>query len=423
MHLKDSLFSSFKNIVSHFMRSLLTLLGISIGVFAVVTMFASVYGLKNMIQERMEGLGWNNSLMIQSGSQTDNNWQHRRRRNRFWTAPRIANPLSVEDFNYLEETISHKHMYGMIETWTRLYTQNKTDHVQLRATHNDYFITQTFPLKSGRYFNNLEMNNGEKVCVVGFHFAEEYFPKEDPVGKIITAGNHRYKIIGVLNKDILNDEGFSFNPWGRRWDLKAVYIPLTTGAKYLKSDHALDYIYMQSHNEEGFGKMKDEINQTMLMLHRMNHDFSFNDIGSELLKVTEEINDIMKKWNVTLFAIASISLIVGGIGLFSTLLISISERMMEIGIRKSLGATNLDIFLLFIAEAVLLAIIAAGMGILSSSGIISVISKFTNFDFPIPMQGITLGFGFAIVIGLLSGLYPAIKAAKIDPIKAIYYQD
>ncbi len=153
----------------------------------------------------------------------------------------------------------------------------------------------------------------------------------------------------------------------------------------------------------------------------MARDFAYNDVGAFMLKITTEINEMMKKWNVTLSAIASISLLVGGIGLFSTLLISINERMKEIGIRKSIGATDMDIFLLFILEAIILALIGALMGIIFSSLLIFGISTALDFNFPIPIQGIMLGLGFAVVIGIFSGLFPAIKASKIDPIEAIYY--
>jgi putative ABC transport system permease protein len=423
MHFSDSISSSVKSIFSHFFRSLLTLFGISIGVFAVVTMFSSVYGLKNLIQSRMEGMGWNNSLMLVPGAQDSGRSSFRHGRMRFRRTQRVARPISLEDFHYLSEHISYKYNYGMLEKWDFLYFNEKIHNVRVRATNEDFFVSQTFPLKSGRYFSAFEENTDAKVCVIGYHFAEDYFANENPIDKIITVGAHRYKIIGVLDEDQLNENGFQFNPWGRRWDLRAIYIPLTTGAKYLRTDRSLDYIYFQAGNPDIYAQMKIDVNQTMLMLHKMSKDFSFNDIGPEMLKITKEIDEMMDKWNITLFAIASISLIVGGIGLFSTLLISISERMMEIGIRKSIGAKERDIFVLFIAEAVILAVFAALFGIAASSGIIVTVSKFTSFDFPVPMQGIVLGFGFSLLIGLLSGLYPAIKASKIDPIKAIYYQD
>jgi len=129
----------------------------------------------------------------------------------------------------------------------------------------------------------------------------------------------------------------------------------------------------------------------------------------------------MEKWNITLIAIASISLIVGGIGLFSTLLISIQERMTEIGVRKSVGATEKDIFYYFIFEALALALLGALLGILLAWIALSLISKAIDFPLYLPVQGVLVGLFFSLVTGFVSGLYPALKAASVDPIKAIYY--
>ena len=167
--------------------------------------------------------------------------------------------------------------------------------------------------------------------------------------------------------------------------------------------------------------MKTTTRQNLLAEHKMAHDFSFNDVGALMFKITRELNEMMTKWNVTLSTIASISLIVGGIGLFSTLLISINERMTEIGIRKSIGATETDIFLHFILEALILALIAALIGIFASTFVVKIISNALKSKFSTPIEGILLGIGFSILIGFISGLYPAIKASKIDPIKAIFY--
>jgi putative ABC transport system permease protein len=147
------------------------------------------------------------------------------------------------------------------------------------------------------------------------------------------------------------------------------------------------------------------------------------DIGDMILKITSEINKFMDKWNITLIAIASISLIVGGIGLFSTLLISIQERMTEIGIRKSIGATEQDIFFYFIFEALALAFTGAVIGVILAWILITLIASAIKFPLYLPMQGVVVGIGFSLLIGFLSGLYPAWKATGIDPIQAIYYRE
>jgi len=417
MYFSESIKSSLLNIFSHKLRSFLTLLGIIIGVFAVVTMFSSVYGLKKMIKDRMEGMGWNNSIIIYPSSGEEGMSTMRKR---FRYIMRENKPLTLIDYVMLKREIDTRYIYGMIESWDKYFQGEKDSWVQLKATNKDFFYTQTYPLESGRYFNSFEVGNSSKVCVLGYHFAKDNY-KSDPLDEFVKIGNNRYKVIGILKDDILNTNGMNFNPWGRMMDLRAVYIPLSTGAKYIRSSNNIDYIYLQAGDESAFPAMKTETRQKLLAQHKMAHDFSFNDVGALMMKITEEIQDMMQKWNITLFSIASISLRVGGIGLFSTLLISINERMTEIGIRKSIGATDMDIFLHFLLEAIILALFAAFGGILISMILVKIIAVALKFQFPVPIEGIALGLGFSLLIGVLSGLYPAIKASKIDPISAIYY--
>ncbi|MDO9576593.1 MAG: ABC transporter permease [Candidatus Cloacimonadales bacterium] len=420
MHFFEGLGSSFQSIFSHKMRSILTLLGIIIGVFAVVTMFSSIYGLKQMITEKMASMGWNNSLIIYPSTGNEKS-SSRQGSFRFRYINREAKPLTIDDYQMLKGETTYKSIYGYISSRQRFLYKDNQERLNLNATNNEFFKNKTYNIKSGRMFMAFEEINALKVCIVGHYFVEEYFSKDDPIGKFLTIGENRFKIIGVLGEDTLNSAGMDFNRWERKHDLEAVYIPLATGAKYLRNDDAIDYIYIQAFDGSHYWKLKTEVTQKLMAKHNMAHDFSFNDVGALLYQITNEIGDMMKKWNITLSAIASISLIVGGIGLFSTLLISINERMMEIGIRKSIGATNMDILSLFLMEAIILALIGALIGVGISSALIMIIAKAIKFNFPIPTLGIFLGLGFAVVIGLISGLYPAIKASRIDPIKAIYY--
>ena len=422
MHIIDGILSSLQTIMSHKFRSFLTLLGIIIGVTSVVAMFSSVNGIKVIIADKMEGMGFNNSLVV-----TPNTGQTQTRRRGFgmtrgfWWAARRAKPISYRDYEALKAEVDNKYIYGMIESWA-LTIDNKW--LRIKATNDDFFYSKTYVLKEGRFFNHFEMKRAEKVCVVGPDFAKEHFSGENPIDKFITAGNNRYKIIGVLGQDPLKTGGaFNFNDWERDWDLKAVYIPLRTGAVYLRRNMALDTIFLQAEDSEKFIEMKNRTRQVLLANHNMAKDFSFEDIGSYVLNITEEINDVQKKWSITLLAIATISLVVGGIGLFSTLLISINERMTEIGIRKSVGARDRDIFFYFILEALTLSFIAASIGIVFGVLITKGLGMAIKINVPISVMSIYVGFAFSLVIGFLSGLYPAIKAAQINPIQAIYYFD
>ncbi len=421
MQLSDSIRSSFQTILSHKLRSVLTLLGIVIGVMSVVAMFSSIYGIKYIMKKNMEGMGFNNSIFIvpKAEDSSQNNRGMAGGFMRFMRVSRKAKPICFDDYEFVKTHVTYKYSYGMVETWQKSI-DNKW--IKLKATNNDFFKSKTYPLLKGRYFNAFESKNSAKVCIIGSEYAKTTWGDDNPLDKIVTIGLNRYMVIGVLAPDNLNKKkGFSFNPWERKMDLESVYIPLKTGATYLRNNFSIDYIYLQAENDELFQTMKSKSNQIMLVKHKMSKDFSFQDIGSFFLTMNQEMDAMMKKWNLTLMAIASVSLIVGGIGLFSTLLISINERMMEIGIRKSIGATDGSIFVYFIMEALLLAFIAAVVGILLALGLIKGMEMAIGYPMPIPLWSVVIGFSFSLLTGFLSGVYPAFKASRIDPIQAIYY--
>jgi len=422
MNIKDGINSAFQSIFSHKMRSLLTLTGIVIGVLAVVTMFSSVYAIKTLIKNNMEGMGWDNSIIIfPSAGNIDLETGKTRSKIR---RPKQSVPfLNYDDYLALKENLNYKCIYGTISKHSLYRVGNKVNNIILRATEVEFFHNKSYPIAKGRYFNAYEAENNIPVAVLGYHFAEEYFKDKDPIGQVLALGSHRFTVVGVLASDILNTgNGMNFNPWEREWDLKAVYIPLKYGATYLEPKRIIHQIYLQSYSSDDYAKLKNDARQILLSRHNMYPNFQFMDIGDMILKITTEINKFMDKWNITLIAIASISLIVGGIGLFSTLLISIQERMTEIGIRKSIGATEQDIFFYFIFEALALAFMGAVLGVVLAWILIVLIAKGINFPLYLPVQGVAIGIGFSLLIGFLSGIYPAWKATGIDPVQAIYYR-
>lgn len=423
MNIKDGINSAFQSIFSHKLRSLLTLTGIVIGVLAVVTMFSSVYAIKALIKKNMEGMGWDNSIIIFPGS-GNIDLETGKTRSKIRRAKQNVPPLNYDDYLALKENLNYKCIYGTISKQSLYRVGNKINNIILRATEVEFFQNKSYPISKGRYFNAYEAENNIPVAVLGYHFAEEYFKDKDPIGQVLVLGSQRFTIVGVLASDVLNTgNGMNFDPWQREWDLKAVYVPLKYGATYLSPARMIHQIYIQSNSSEDYAKVKNEARQILLARHNMYPNFQFMDIGDMILNITQEINKFMDKWNVTLIAIASISLIVGGIGLFSTLLISIQERMTEIGIRKSIGATEQDIFFYFIFEALALAFIGAILGVVLAWILIVLIAKGINFPLYLPVQGVAVGIGFSLLVGFLSGIYPAWKATGIDPIQAIYYHE
>ncbi len=418
MHVKDGLVSAFQSIFSHKLRSLLTLTGIVIGVLAVVAMFSSIYALKDLVKSNMEGMGWDHSLIIvpQMGDEQGGI------RRSFQRARQNVEAISYEDYLALRDELDYKTIYGNIESNSLYRLKNKVQFVRLRATNRSFFTVKSYVLSAGRLFNSYEEENRIPVAVLGHYFAKDYFGEKDPIGQTVKLGDTRFTVVGVLGADKLNQSGgMNFNTWERKEDLKAVYVPLSYGAKYLGTGGGVHMIYLQAKSEEDFDQLRHQARRLLLSRHNMYPNFGFVNIGQFLLQINEEIDKNMKKWNIALSAIASISLIVGGIGLFSTLLISIQERMMEIGIRKSIGATEADIFFYFIFEALSLAFLGAFLGVVLAGLVISGIEHIIKIPLFLPIQGVALGFGFSLLIGFLSGIYPAAKAARIDPIQAIYY--
>jgi len=410
--------------MSHKLRSLLTTIGIVIGVIAVVTMFSSVYALKELINKNMEGMGWNYSLIItnseeQAEEETQRSAVQIQRRPR--QMPRL---LDLDDYQELKRNLNYKGIYGMTETSSLQRIGNEDNYIRVKATENYFFENKSYEISQGRAFSAVESENGLPVAIIGHKYAQKYYQNQDILGETLILGEHRFRVIGILGSDKLNAEkGMNFNPWERDRELQAVYVPLNYGVYRFGSGKQIPMIYLQAYDESSFTSLKTHARQILLSRRSMYPSFEFMDIGAMMLEITEEIDSQMKKWNITLFAIASISLIVGGIGLFSTLLISIQERMTEIGIRKSIGASDSDIFFYFIFEALALAFTGAVLGILIAWGILTAIGSAIKFPLYLPLTGVLVGMFFSMIIGFISGIYPALKAAGIDPIKAIYYLD
>lgn len=422
MHIGDGIRSAVVSIATHKMRSFLTTIGIVIGVMAVVTMFSSVYALKNLINKNMEGMGWNYSVVITSsgGSIVDDDQRSAVKTVR--RARRNPRSLDLDDYNAIKNELDYKGIYAMAETSSLQRLGNQDNYISVKATENYFFESKSYEISKGRLFSPVEQEQGLPVAILGYRYAEKYFPNKDVLGEQLVLGDHRYRVIGVLGSDVLNDgNGMHFNTWERNFEMQAVYIPLKYGSLRFGVGKQVPMIYLQAHDNASFNKMKSKARQILLARHNMYPSFNFMDIGAMMLNISSEIDRQMKKWNITLSAIASISLIVGGIGLFSTLLISIQERMTEIGIRKSIGATEQDIFYYFIFEALALALIGAVAGIGIAWILISIVGNMINFPLYLPVPGVLVGLLFSVLIGFASGLYPALKAAHIDPIKAIYF--
>jgi len=262
MHLGDGIKSAFSSIASHKMRSALTTTGIVIGVMAVVTMFSSVYALKSLIQQNMEGMGWNQSVIIIPG---DGGTQQSNRRSAVKTKRRAlqyVQPLDFNDYIAIKENLQYKSIYSMIETNSLIRVRNEDKYISVRATENGFFKNKNYHLSQGRYFSSLEIDEGLPVAVVGHKFVQNYLDSKSALDEIIIIGDHRYRVVGVLGPDILNKEnGMHFNPWERDRDLQSVYVPLKYGAYRFGTNKAVNLIYLQAENEQSYSSLRSQARQ------------------------------------------------------------------------------------------------------------------------------------------------------------------
>jgi putative ABC transport system permease protein len=415
----DSLKNSFQTIFSHKLRSFLTLLGIIIGMISLTTMFTSVYFIQKFLHSNIDKFGIQNSVTVKSKNEFSWKWFMSVHNSGKSKITRIR-PISLDDYEILRKNVDYKHIFGTVEKWTRT-TNNKW--IRVYATNQDYFYCKKYVIHEGRFFNVFEHRNADKVALVGPFFSTDYLNGENPVGQKYTIDNNVYTIIGVIwEEGIEKYERSNFFSMSD-YNLESFYIPLKTGATYLSTNKTINSITLQAHDEHQLFDMQNQVNQYMLANHKMSKDFEFEDWSIDFMEFLNKFKELSNKWFLSLIIISSISLLVGGIGLFSTLLISINERMMEIGVRKSLGARDIDIFTYFISEAIILSLIASIIGITISVLIIKVVSIAVKLPVGIPFISIFLSLVFAFIIGFVSGMYPAINASKINPIQAIYYFD
>ena len=402
---KEGFLMAWASLVANKMRSLLTMLGIIIGVAAVIALVSIGYGVRSQIQDSISSLG-SNLLMVYPG------------------APRTPGvrptadsqkTLKLEDYT----TISHLQDVDMASpvsagsSYVVIYT-NKNWTTSVNGVNADFQYINNWTVKSGRFITASQVERRERVAVIGNTVATNLFGTEDPVGKDIRIKNNPYKVIGVL-------ESKGSGSFGNDQD-DVIYIPYTTGMERLQGVNYLRMIYIKAKDGVDLNRLQTDVENILRVRHNIKNpeldDFNVRNMAT-IMATVEETTATM-----TLFlgAVAAISLIVGGIGIMNIMLVSVTERTREIGVRKALWATYRVIVMQFLIEAVVISLVGGAIGILVGIGASKLIGALTSMKTVISMGPILLSFGFSMAIGLIFGLYPARKAAKLNPIDALHYE-
>ena len=392
------------SLIANKMRSILTMLGIIIGVAAVIALVSIGNGVKQDIQNSISSLG-SNLLMVMPG------------------APRTPGvrpsagsmkSLKVSDYEAISKLDGVKAASPMTNGSYVVIYQNKNWTTSVSGVSYNYLDVNNWSMKSGRFLSEKNVQNRERVAVVGKTVVKNLFGDEDPVGAEIRVKNIPFRIIGVLNSK-------GSGAMGNDQD-DMVIIPYTTAMERVEGVDYLRMIYVVGKDENGIDRLQSDIENLLRVRHGIKDtnldDFNIQNMNS-IMETMEETTGTL-----TLFlgAVAAISLVVGGIGIMNIMLVSVTERTREIGVRKALGATYSVIVTQFLIEAVVISLMGGIIGIILGIGSSKLIGMASGMSTVISIPTIVMSFAFSMAIGLIFGIYPARKAAKLNPIDALHYE-
>ncbi|MBN2053900.1 ABC transporter permease [bacterium] len=399
----EAVFSGLTELWSHKMRSLLTLFGIIVGTISLIVMTSLVSGARDMVKDIFSAIGWDGVLIV--GNDTTALSET--------TRSTYSRGLQLEDVRHLRERAMYlRSIAPVIERMRVIDIQGDSLSIQIRGTGPDYLDVRNRRIKEGRFITGLDEKGAGKVCVISEDLADKYF-YGSAVGRELVIYDTRVTIIGVVEK-VKNDfDGGAFVN-----EANVIMTPLSTMTQYFTTADKLDYLAIKIDVNQ-MDLAVGELERILEVLHHGVKDFSVDNIAEQMAEAQDTVEKMMRNWNIILGAISSASLLVGGIGILSIMLISISERIFEIGLRKSLGATNAEIFLQFLIESVTLSVTGALTGAAIGMTIVMIVATMFPFKLSLSEGGVALAMLFAISIGLAFGYYPAHKAGALQPVDAL----
>ncbi|MBL4951583.1 ABC transporter permease [Neobacillus sp. YIM B02564] len=377
-----------KSVKSNKLRSILTMLGIIIGVASVIVLVSIAQGSTKNVTSRINQLG-TNLLTVNTYS--------------------TNLELTEDKISELGDLNGVKAISPVVSGRVTAKKDRTTSQVSLTGTNAAYSDVRDAKVKQGRFITDLDVEYRQKVVVLGSETTSTLFGASNPVGEHIQLDGVSYKVVGVLAS-----KGSSMGQGGDN----TIIVPLSTGERLVGST-TISTVYLKGKSEDQMDFVMNEVKMKMASLYPGKSD----DYGvTNQQDVMDTMSSVSETMTLMLGGIASISLLVGGIGIMNIMLVSVSERTKEIGIRKAIGAKRRDILLQFLIEAVVLSALGGIIGILSGLGLGELVSTLTSMSISFSTSVILYSFLFSLVVGVVFGVFPANKASKLNPIQALRYQ-
>ncbi len=380
------------------------MLGIIIGVAAVIAMLSIGNGAKIAVEERISSMG-TNTVHVFPGSS---------RRGGSSGGRGTGVQLTVEDWKAVASLPTVYETCPMVLGKAQVVYGSANWSTSVTGTSPSFASVRSWELESGRMFTEGEVRSAANVCVLGREVANQLFGSSDPLEEQIRVGHLPFRVVGVMTEK--GESG-----WGSSKD-DTLIIPYTTAMRKLQGTDKLSYITATAERKSQVKILEEQIVNLLNDRYRIQDPKEGGFRAYNQAEVSEVAGESTRVFSLLLGGIASVSLLVGGIGIMNIMLVSVTERIREIGIRMAVGARGIDILMQFLVEAVVLSVIGGAIGVLLGVGISMVVAHYAKWPAVVSQSSILLSFGFAAFIGIFFGFYPALQASRLDPIQALRHE-
>ena len=399
--------TSLAEIWAHKLRSLLIFIGVMLGAAAVVINITIIEGVKVMVWAGIKGLGFDGVIFVSGRAPEDD---IERKKQGFSRGLRLSDAAVLLDGSEKLEYVAAVRLTEAVVSARGIERR-----VRVYGVTPSYGQVHDRHVSAGRWLDANDQSEVRRVAVLGVDLAERLFGVDEPVGKDVRIGSASFRVVGVEAR--LGNQ-FANSGWVRR-EMQGVLIPLSAFRAHVQGGENITILSVKTVDVDNLGAVKSEVERLVRRAHHGINDFEVENIADEILKAEKEVRVLLRNWTIVLSVIAGISLLVGGVGIYSVLKISLAERLYELGLRKAMGASDGAILLQFLVESTTLSVLGALIGCVLATALTVALSGQFEAGLPLSPFGLALGIGFAVATGLFAGFFPSLAASRLTPVEAL----